>query len=42
MVTGGGDSFEDGGDVPGLWDGNPVKSDCDGHYRTIDVINSFE
>ena len=27
------------GDVPGLWDGNPVKSD---HYTTTDVINSFE
>ena len=26
----------------GLWDGNPVKSDCDDHYTPIDVIDSFE
>ena len=26
----------------GLWDGNPVKLDCDDHYTTTDVINSFE
>ena len=30
------------GDVLGLWDGNPVKLDCDDHYTTIDVINSFD
>ena len=30
------------GVVLGLWDGNPVKSDCYDHYTTIDVINSFE
>ena len=30
------------GHVLGLWDGNPMKSDCDDHYRTTDVINSFE
>ena len=30
------------GDVPGLWDGNPVKLDCYDHYATTDVINSFE
>ena len=30
------------GDVLGLWDGNPMKSDCDDHYTTTDVINSFE
>ena len=30
------------GDVLGLWDGNPVKSDCYDHYTTTDVINSFE
>ena len=29
------------GDVLGLWDGNPVKSDCYDHYTTTDVINSF-
>ena len=30
------------GDVLGLWDGNPVTLDCDDHYTTTDVINSFE
>ena len=30
------------GDVLGLWDGNPVKSDCYDHYTPTDVINSFE
>ena len=30
------------GDVFGMWDGNPVKSDCYDHYTTTDVINSFE
>ena len=30
------------GDVPELWDGHPVKSDCYDHYTTTDVINSFE
>ena len=24
-----------------LWDGNPVKLDCDDHYTTTDVINSL-
>ena len=32
----------DVGVVLGLWDGNPVKSACDDHYTTTDVINSFE
>ena len=40
MVSGG-DSLGGGGDVLGLWDGNPMKSDYD-HYTTTDVINSFE
>ena len=40
MVSGE-DSLE-GGDVLGLWDGNPVKSDFYDHYTTTDVINSFE
>ena len=31
-----------GGDVLGLWDGNPVKLDWYDHYTTTDVINSFE
>ena len=37
-----GDSFGGGGDLLGLWEGNPVKLDCDDHYTTKDVINSFE
>ena len=37
-----GDSLGGGGNVLGLLDGNPVKSDCDDHYTTKDVINSFE
>ena len=30
------------GDVLGLWDGSPMKLDCDDLYTTIDVINSSE
>ena len=30
------------GDVLGLWDGNPVKLNCDNHHTNTDVINSFE
>ena len=30
------------GDVLGLWDGNPVNSDCYDHYATTDVTSSFE
>jgi len=29
------------GDVRGLWDGNPVKLDCDDHYTATNVINSL-
>ena len=29
------------GDVLGLWDGNPVTLDCDDHYTTTDVTNSW-
>ena len=25
----------------GLWDGNPIKLDCDDHCTTINVINSL-
>ena len=25
-----------------LWDGNPVKLDCDDHYTTTDVIKKKE
>ena len=25
----------------GLWDGNPVKLDCDDQYTTTDVLNSL-
>ena len=30
------------GDVLGLWDGNPVKSEGYDHYTTTDVISSLE
>ena len=30
-----------GGCVLGLWDGNPVKLDCDEHYTTTDVIKKL-
>ena len=36
-----GDRLGSGGDAPGLWDGNPVKLDCDDHCITINVINSL-
>ena len=42
LMVSGGDSLGGWGDVLGLWDGNPVKSDCYDHYTTRDVINSFE
>ena len=29
------------GDALGLWDGNPIKLDCDDHCTTINVINSL-
>ena len=29
------------GDALGLWDGNPIKLECDDHCTTINVINSF-
>ena len=41
MVSGG-DSLGVWGDVLGLWDGNPVKLDCDDQCTTTDVINSLE
>ena len=25
----------------GVWDGNPIKLDCDDHCTTINVINSL-
>ena len=28
-------------DTLGLWDGNPIKLDCDDHCTTINVINSL-
>ena len=34
-----GDSLVGGGDALGLWDGNPIKLDCDDHCTTINVIN---
>ena len=29
------------GDALGLWDGKPIKLDCDDHCTTISVINSL-
>ena len=29
------------GDALGVWDGNPIKLDCDDHCITINVINSL-
>ena len=29
------------GDALVLWDGNPIKLDCDDHCTTINVINSL-
>ena len=29
------------GGCAGLWDGNPIKLDCDNHCTTINVINSL-
>ena len=29
------------GDVLGLWDGNPIKLDCNDHCTTTNVINSL-
>ena len=28
-------------DALGLWDGNPIKLDCDDHCTSINVINSL-
>ena len=30
-----------GGDALGVWDGNPIKLDCDDHCTSINVINSL-
>ena len=29
------------GDALGMWDGNPIKLDCDDHCLSINVINSL-
>jgi len=29
------------GDALGLWDGNPIKLDCDDHCTATNVINSL-
>ena len=29
------------GDVLGVWDGNPIKQDCDDHCTATNVINSL-
>ena len=36
-----GDSLGSGGDTLRLWDGNPIKLDCDDDCTTIIVINSL-
>ena len=36
-----GDSLRGWGDVLRLWDGNPIKLNCDDHCTTINVINSL-
>ena len=36
-----GDSFGGWGDALGVWDGNPIKLDCDDHCTTVNVINSL-
>ena len=41
MVSKGDSSGVGVGDVLGLWDGNPIKLDCDDHCTTINVINSL-
>ena len=40
MVSGG-DSSLGWGDALGLWDGNLIKSNCDNHCTTVNVINSL-
>ena len=29
------------GGCAGMWDGNPIKLDCDDHHTTINVVNSL-
>ena len=36
-----GDSSGRWGYALGLWDGNPIKLDCDDHCTTINAINSL-
>ena len=36
-----GDSSGDGGDALGLWDGNPIKLDCEDYCTTINAINAY-
>ena len=36
-----GDSFGGWEDALQVWDGNPIKLDCDDHCSTINVINSL-
>ena len=35
------DSLGGGGEGLDVWDGNPIKLDCDDHCTTINVINSL-
>ena len=36
-----GDSLGEWRDVLGVWDGNPIKLDCDDHCTTTNAINSL-
>ena len=36
-----GDSLWGQGDALGVWDGNPIKLDCNDHCTTTNVINSL-
>ena len=36
-----GDSLRGGGNVMGVWDGNPIKLNCDDVCTTINVIKSL-
>ena len=36
-----GDSLGGGGDMLGLWDGNPMQLDCDDYCTTTGMINSL-
>ena len=41
LIISKGDSLGSGGNALGLWDGIPIKLDCDDLCTTINVINSL-